>query len=127
MKKTLISVMLFLTAVYLGRYILPIGLAYGIIRSLFISKGFQTYMYTMALAIDQLACVVMKYLFNDILIKKGGQKFGNPDTTISGVLGRNQKSNTLTKVGKGLNWILNKLEPNHSILCIEQDEKTETK
>jgi hypothetical protein len=60
-------------------------------------------------------------LFNDILIKKGGHKFGNPDETISSVLGKNFLKGKLSLMGKGLNWILNLIEKDHSIKAIEHE------
>jgi 8-oxo-dGTP diphosphatase len=43
------------------------------------------------------------------------------DETISSVLGKNKKANTLSKIGKGLDWILDILDKNHSIKSIEAE------
>ena len=48
-----------------------------------------------------------------------GYKFGDEDETISSVLGKNKLTKTLTKTGKTLDWILEKLDRNHSIESIE--------
>lgn len=81
--------------------------------------------YVAALSIDQFANVAFQEFWNITLIKKQGYKFGNPDETISGVLGKNKKRNTLSKIGKTLDFILDKLDPNHSIKSIEQDENND--
>jgi len=62
-----------------------------------------------AVAIDQLNNKVCKELFNDTLITKEGYEFGKVDETISSAMGRNVLKNTLSPIGKGLNWILNLL------------------
>ena len=61
----------------------------------------------------------MDKLFNDIMIQPGGHQFGNPDETISFVLGKNIQTNTLSLVGKGLNFILDQLDKDHSIKSIK--------
>lgn len=40
--------------------------------------------------------------------------------TISGVLGKNERDNTLSKTGKILVWILNKLDKNHCFKSIDK-------
>ena len=101
--------------------ILPIGFAYQIITSLF--KSVNEYLYKTAKSIDQLANVVCKDLFNDILIKRGGYKFGNEDVTISHVLGKNEQLETLSMAGKSLAWILNTIDKNHNKKAIENECK----
>ena len=49
--------------------------------------------------------------------------FGNPDETISSVLGKNQRDNTLTLLGKLIVWVLNMVDENHSEKAIEDDEQ----
>ena len=61
-------------------------------------------------------------LFNDILIKKEGFRFGNPDETISSVCGRNKSVDTLLPLGKSLSKLLNKIEKDHVEKSIELDE-----
>ena len=74
-------------------------------------------------AIDQLGNTIACYLFNDILIKRSGYKFGFCDETISSVLGKNKKLGTLKYLGKWLDNRLNRLEDNHSIKSIEENIK----
>jgi hypothetical protein len=53
---------------------------------------------------------------------KSEHLFGNPDETISSVLGKNELKHTLTKLGKLIVWILNKIDFNHTKNAIEEDE-----
>lgn len=81
-------------------------------------KAVDKYLFECAIADDQSANTYLAKFFNDILIKVGGHRFGCTDETISSVLGRNILTNTLSPVGKFLNWVLDKLDPNHSIKSI---------
>jgi hypothetical protein len=74
----------------------------------------------MSVSVDQLGNTVMSTLFNDILITKYGHKFGDEDQTISMVLGVNKAIGTLTKVGRLIADILNKIDPNHVEKAIEK-------
>ena len=85
-------------------------------------KKIGKYFLTIAVSVDQTGNVFCKELFNDALIYPKGHSFGNEDETISSVLGKNKLGNTLTWTGKILDWILNKLDQNHSINSIEEDE-----
>lgn len=52
----------------------------------------------------------------------GGYEFGNVGETISSVLGKNQKANTLSWFGKLFAWILDKLDKKHCEKSIENFE-----
>lgn len=108
---------LLLVAIILSVILYPIGLIYAIFY-----PERNEYAYSVAYAIDQLGNVVMKYAFNKWLISNDGIKFGNPDETISSVLGKNKKEDKLTKSGRFLDWILEKLDNGHSLDAIEEDE-----
>ncbi len=121
------GVLVFLIAVILGAVLLPLGLVYGITDAFFRMKfktglkRLNSYFYAVAISIDQLGNTICVELFNDTLIDKhNGHRFGNVDETISSVLGKNKLKGTLTIAGKILDWILDKLDPNHSIKSIEQ-------
>ena len=47
--------------------------------------------------------------------------FGDNQETISSVIGKNLEANTLSKTGIWLNKILNLIQPNHSIISIEEN------
>jgi len=103
----------------------PFSYVYGTIRSLS-KKEFNSYNFCLAVGKDQYGNALCKYLFNDVLITKDGYKFGNIDETISSCIGKNRVKGTLTFVGRLLDRILDKIEPNHSILSIDLSEDSET-
>ena len=84
----------------------------------------KKYLYNIARGIDQLGNVVCGQLFNLTLIYLSSiHKFGNEDETISGVIGKNKRKNTLTVIGRLLDALLDAIDKNHSIDAIEEDEK----
>jgi hypothetical protein len=87
-----------------------------------ISYDTAKYQYKVAYGIDQLGNVVGAPVFNIILIKKNGYKFGNPDETISSVLGKNYRDNTLRDLGFIISHLLG-VDKLHVIKSIEEDEK----
>lgn len=114
------NVVLFMIAVVLIFLLTPIGL----ITTLALPRYDQLYAISkrlskMALSIDQTGNVIMADLFNIILINKKGYKFGDEDETISSVLGKNKINNNLKPLGKALDWVLDKIDPNHSIKSID--------
>ena len=127
-KNLFINVLLVFIAIYLLKWLLIPAIITTLIVSFFkrkVGNGFlniSQYLRQVAISIDQLGNVVCSDLFDVTLIKKEGYNFGNPDETISGVLGKNQKLNTLSLVGKILNFILSQIEKDHSIKSIEEDE-----
>jgi 8-oxo-dGTP diphosphatase len=104
-------------AILLAVILFPIGFLF----SMFYPKRGK-YMYKVALAIDQLGNVVCARLFNFFLIDIEGHKFGNEDETISSVLGKNKRTNTLTLFGILLDVLLELIDKNHNIKAIEEDE-----
>ena len=120
----MIGLILFIISNVLACLIYPIGFLYSIVLTLF-KSGYKTlddYLFNCALATDQHANVFLAKLFNDVMIKQGGHKFGNPDETISSVLGKNKLMGKLSLFGKCLDLILHLLDNNHSIKSIEHDE-----
>lgn len=128
MKKIFLSILLLIVAIVLFSLLLVPAIIWGIVASFWKRKlkngtnEVASWFYAWALSIDQLGNVVCKELFNDALITPSGITFGNPDETISSVLGKNKLNDSLTVTGKSLDWILNKLDPGHSIKSIEADE-----
>jgi hypothetical protein len=120
----MIGLILFLVSIFLAGVIYPIAFLYSVILTL-IKSGWNSldeYLFRCALATDQHANSFLAKLFNDIMIKTGGHKFGNPDETISSVLGKNKLMGKLSYFGKCLDFILHLLDNNHSIKSIEHDE-----
>lgn len=97
----------------------PIGIVWSCI------KRPKDYFWRIAISLDQLGNVICAEPMNKILIEKHSlNKFGNPDETISSVLGKNQILCTLTTSGKILVNLLSIIDNNHSIKSIEEDENT---
>jgi hypothetical protein len=110
--------MILIIAIVISIILFPIGFVFAMFYS-----GRRKYIYNVSRAIDQLGNVICARLFNLTLIKYYSiYKFGNEDETISSVIGKNKLVNTLTLSGKGLDFILNFLDKNHSIKAIENDE-----
>lgn len=124
----LLNILLVFIAVKLLKYLLLPAIIVTLAISFFkrkVGNGFEnvsSYLRTVAVSVDQLGNVVCKDLLDLTLIKKEGYRFGNPDETISGVLGKNQNLNTLTATGRVLNYVLSLIEKDHSIKSIEEDE-----
>jgi len=108
---------LLILAILLAIILFPIGFIF----SMFYPKRGK-YMYKIALGIDQLGNVICARLFNFFLIDINGHRFGNEDETISSVLGKNKKTNTLTLFGIVLDMVLERIDKNHNIKSIEEDE-----
>ena len=113
------------------RWILkPISIIYTLIKLLIVCKGnfklfsrvFSRYLVRIAMAHDQADNTVVRFLFNDVLLKKepDSYKFGNMDEKISSVLGKNQKRKTLNGLGRFINGVLHSLEEDHSINSIDE-------
>lgn len=116
-----IGVLLFFISVFLLLITGPIGLLYGFFHTLFKGglKGLGEYLLKIAVSIDQLGNVLMQHLLNLLWIRKGGYPFGNRDETISSALGRNKKLGMLTVFGKGIDTVLDTIDPNHTLNSID--------
>ena len=96
----------------------PLTIA-SVIISYFQKNRNKKYFLHVAMSLDQHANVFAQYWLNWFLIKPNGYKCGNIDETVSSVLGKNKKANTLTKTGLLIANILNRLETNHVEKAIE--------
>jgi len=116
------GLILFIVSKVLVVLFYPIGFTYSVILTICKSgfKALDKYLFNCAIATDQHANTYLAKLFNDIMIKPSGHKFGNPDETISSVLGKNKLKNKLSLTGKGLDLLLNMIEDNHSIKSIDK-------
>lgn len=98
---------------------------YGAICALIRGEWAQ-YNLNLATAIDQYGNSLCSYLFNQLLVKKTGDvfpyKFGNIDETISSCIGKNKVQGTLTGLGRFVDYVLDLLEPDHSIKSIDNTE-----
>ena len=83
-------------------------------------KDKSGYFKSSAINLDKFGNREFRTLFNKVLINDKGHRFGSIEETISSVLGRNQLTNTLTKSGLVLVWILDNIDENHCIKSIEK-------
>jgi hypothetical protein len=104
---------LLIIARILSWILFPIGWMYSLITFRLKLSRLNEYAFTIALSLDQLGNVVLANIMNDFLIKSEGYKFGNPDDTISAVIGVNKLKGTLSPAGKAISYILNKVDNNH--------------
>jgi hypothetical protein len=86
-------------------------------------KEANEYYLDLATSEDQHSNVAMRYLFNHIMIREDGYKFGNKDETVSSVFGKNQKKLKLRWFGYiwGVRF-LNIFEKDHSLKSIDETE-----
>lgn len=121
----MIEFLLLSIAIVLLFIIVPIAAVYKIIRSLLNrnSRELKVWFFGTARTIDIFGNVVAAQLFNDTLTKKNGYRFGRRGETISSVIGKNYKTDTLTVAGKGLRKILDFIDPDHSVNSILSDEQ----
>nr|DAS00148.1 MAG TPA: hypothetical protein [Caudoviricetes sp.] len=83
------------------------------------------YFKSSAVNLDRFGNSEFRTLFNLTLKKKGGYKFGNMEETISSVLGKNQRDNTLSFAGKVLVFILDMIDKNHCKKSIKTFDKNQ--
>ena len=106
----MINFLLFITA-----YVLYLPLS---IINWFFVKDKSGYFKSSAINIDKFGNREFRTLFNKTLAT--GHRFGDINETISSVLGKNQLTGTLTKLGLALVWILDKIDNNHVIKSIDE-------
>ena len=124
----MLSFLLFILSFILVSVFAPLGVMFTIIKSAILLDVdyIKDYFMKMAISLDQFGNVSMSRLFNILLITSNSENlFGNPDETISSVLGKNKINSTLAPLGILLDSILNRLDNNHSINAIEKDEENE--
>ncbi|QWX82889.1 NUDIX domain-containing protein [Cellulophaga sp. HaHaR_3_176] len=116
-----IGILLFFLSIILLAITAPLGFIYGVFYNLFTKRlrGLGEYCLKIAISVDQLGNVIMQHLLNSLWTKTNGYNFGNRDETISSAIGRNKKLKTLTKSGKLIDYILDKIDPNHSLNSID--------
>jgi len=113
------GIILFLIATIMLWILSPLFIIYSLIKTPNLSNYFRD----TALSIDQLGNTMGGPIMNNVLIKSESLfKFGNPDQTISYVLGKNQELKTLTRMGLFIVKILNKIEKNHVEKAVEYEQ-----
>lgn len=71
---------------------------------------------------DQTGGVIGMYLFNDALIHPKGHRFGNPDETVSYVLGKNKLQKTIYPFGLFWTKVLHWIDENHVEKAVESKQ-----
>lgn len=113
--------LLFIISLVMKRLLEPFMYIYCSIIAIY--KGeWNQYNTDLALSTDQYGNALSKYLFNQVLIKKEGHQFGNIDETISSCIGKNKVTGTLTWLGRVVDYVLDLLDPDHSIKSIDNTE-----
>lgn len=101
-------------AVTLFMILEPVSAIYVIfIKTKFTWKRLSGYYRNFAVSVDRFGNYQYRSLFNRLLRTKHGYEFGDFRETISSALGKNERDGTLTKTGKLLVKILNKIDPEH--------------
>ena len=116
----MIELVILIVAITLLYLLLPITAVFMIIKYLFTGdkRMLAVWFWRTAEAIDVFANVNGSEFFNSIFITDGGYKFGNPKETISSVIGKNKRDNTLSIAGKMLRWLLDKISDDHCLNSI---------
>jgi len=83
-------------------------------------KNKKGYFKSSAINLDKFGNREFRTLLNKTLKTENGHSFGDLKETISGVLGKNERDKTLSKTGKILVWILDKLDNNHVAKSIDK-------
>jgi hypothetical protein len=83
-------------------------------------KNKKGYFKSSAISLDRFGNREFRTLFNKVLILQNGYQFGDIGETISSVLGKNERDNTLTKTGFILVYILDKIDKNHAFKSIDK-------
>lgn len=123
----MVGFLLFILASILKWIFAPFLYVFGCIISICQGKGhFDKYNKNLAIAKDQYGNALGGPVFNKVLIKDNGYKYGNPDETISSATGKNKIKGTFRPIGSFLDYCLEKAEPNHSIKSIDNSENEET-
>lgn len=118
MKDLFVNIVLLILALFLAVVLFPIGWVHGLFTLRLSMARLSHYLLTISLSIDQMGNVILAPLFNRIMIKRNGYKFGDEDETISYVLGRNQITETLSKLGNLLANLLDLIDPNHCVKTV---------
>ena len=100
----------------------PINFIYVIfVKKKFTWKRLNGYFREEAVAIDRFGNSQYRSLLNALFVTENGYHHGNINETISSVLGKNQRDETLTKLGKLLVKILDLMDKNHCLESINEN------
>ena len=92
-----------------------------LIKKKFTWKRLNGYFREQAIAIDRFGNSQYRSLLNAWFVKENGYQHGNINETISSVLGKNQRDETLTKFGMLITKILDRMDENHCKKSINEN------
>ena len=95
------------------------------VKKKFTWKRLNGYFREEAVAIDRFGNSQYRSLFNTWFVKENGYKHGNINETISSVLGKNQRDDTLTKFGMLITKIIDRMDENHCLKSINENINNE--
>lgn len=108
-----ISWLLFLLAYNVALVLCPVGILYAFVRRVFVESLSELF-YDLAYIYDVVINVVWGDFLNDVFRKrKRGYQYGDPNDSISRVLGKNKELFTLSKFEAWVAKQLNRIDPNH--------------
>lgn len=113
------NLLLSIIAVVLFILIEPFNFIYVVfIKEKFKWNRLSGYFRGLAVGIDRFGNYQFRGLFNTILRTENGYQFGNFNETVSSALGKNQRDNTLSVLGKQIVKFLDFLDENHCLNSI---------
>jgi hypothetical protein len=86
----------------------------------FFVENKKGYFKSSAISLDKFGNREFRTFLNKTLILENGYKFGDINETMSSVLGKNERDYTLTRAGKVLVWILDKIDKDHALKSINK-------
>jgi hypothetical protein len=116
MKKFILGLLLFIIAYTLFIPLTMINIVFVLVTKVKAYQFLKTiggYFADEALSLDIYGNRSLRTMWNIILRKKNGYKFGVPGETISSALGKNQRDKTMTWVGCLLCFILHVIDRDH--------------
>ena len=113
------GLILFLIAIFLFLPLTGINIVLVLIKNP-TWKSLDEYFFQTALDIDRFGNRNFRTLLNNSLIKDSIHKFGDPRETISSVLGKNERDETLTVTGVLLVKLLNAIDKDHCKKSIKE-------
>lgn len=107
------SFLLVLVALFMWILLAPWGFLYGLTWTPL--AGGATWLKNCAISVNQSGQVFCAYLFNDLFLKnpKAVLAFGDPNLTVSHILGKNKAQDNLRLPGRWLVCLLHFIDPNH--------------
>lgn len=113
--KALLNLLLMVVAWILLRCLIVISFIYTVLKlsAKLRFNDLSQYFWDSALTLDISGNVICQHLFNDLMIKPNGFRFGQEGITCSKTLAENKKIGTWYKLGDRVGWLLNKIDKNH--------------